>query len=310
MKAKCGDSIMTAKLTMGPILFHWEADKKRDFYFKIADESPVDTVYIGEVICSKRAPFFEAYYDEVADRLVRAGKTVVFSSLAEIMTLRERKMTKEICELDSFEIEANDSAALYHLRGKPHRVGQYFNTYNEETMAYMVSKGATHFSLLSELPAESIAILGEKAKKLKVGLEVQVYGRTGLALSARCYHARSHDRVKNNCKFICKNDPDGLDIKTLSGKPFLSINGIQTLSYSCLNLIQEIQEMISIGVTHFRLSPHNHDMIEISKIFYSVINKEKNYKEALEQLNKTRFSNIFSNGFYHKKAGYLWIKKN
>ena len=51
---------MTAELTLGPILFHWPADKKRDFYFQIADESPVDTVYIGEVICSKRSPFFES----------------------------------------------------------------------------------------------------------------------------------------------------------------------------------------------------------------------------------------------------------
>ncbi|MCB1784587.1 MAG: U32 family peptidase, partial [Alphaproteobacteria bacterium] len=77
-----------AQLTMGPILFHWPADKKRDFYFRIADEAPVDTVYIGEVVCSKRAPFFEAHCDEVAERLTKAGKKVVFSSLAEIMIPR------------------------------------------------------------------------------------------------------------------------------------------------------------------------------------------------------------------------------
>ena len=30
------------KLTLGPILFNWEADAWRDFYFRIADEARVD----------------------------------------------------------------------------------------------------------------------------------------------------------------------------------------------------------------------------------------------------------------------------
>ena len=38
---------MRANLTIGPLLFHWPAERKRDFYFRIADEAPVDTVYLG-----------------------------------------------------------------------------------------------------------------------------------------------------------------------------------------------------------------------------------------------------------------------
>lgn len=48
---------MSQKLTIGPIQFHWPASVWRDFYFRMADEAPVEKVYIGEVICSKRAPF-------------------------------------------------------------------------------------------------------------------------------------------------------------------------------------------------------------------------------------------------------------
>ena len=55
----------TAKLTLGPIPFHWEADRKLDFYARIADEAPVDTVYLGEVVCSKRSPFYDRHYPEV-----------------------------------------------------------------------------------------------------------------------------------------------------------------------------------------------------------------------------------------------------
>ena len=43
------------QLTMGPLLFHWAPDRIRDFYSRIADEAPVERVYLGEVVCGKRA---------------------------------------------------------------------------------------------------------------------------------------------------------------------------------------------------------------------------------------------------------------
>ena len=46
-------------LTLGPCLFNWKPETLRDFYFRIADEAPVTIVYLGEIICSKRAPLFE-----------------------------------------------------------------------------------------------------------------------------------------------------------------------------------------------------------------------------------------------------------
>ena len=40
MKAKPG----LTKLTLGPVLFNWAPEKWRDFYLRIADEAPVDSV--------------------------------------------------------------------------------------------------------------------------------------------------------------------------------------------------------------------------------------------------------------------------
>ena len=71
------------ELTLGPIAYHWPVEKKRDFYARIADEAPVGTVYLGEVICSKRAPFFERELPETIERLEQAGKRVVLCSLAD-----------------------------------------------------------------------------------------------------------------------------------------------------------------------------------------------------------------------------------
>ena len=48
-----------AKLTLGPVLFHWPAERMQDFYARIADEADIDIVYLGESVCSKRASFFD-----------------------------------------------------------------------------------------------------------------------------------------------------------------------------------------------------------------------------------------------------------
>lgn len=298
---------MESQLTIGPILFHWTADMRRDFYHRIADEAPVGTVYLGEVVCSKRAPFFEEEYADIADRLKRGGKTVVFSSLAEVMVMRERKMTEGLCSIDEFEVEANDASALYHLRGRPHRIGQYVNVYNEESLRKLVANGATHVAVPSELPKEALAKLSMAAKKLNIGLEVQVFGRTGLALSARCYHARAHGRVKDNCQFVCENDPDGMDLQTLGGQEFLSVNGVQTLSHGYLNLMQEMPEMQGMSITHFRLSPHTGDMVALTALFQNVMTGRMEAGAALEVLGKDDKSRSWSNGFYHHKEGYLWV---
>jgi O2-independent ubiquinone biosynthesis protein UbiV len=295
---------MQSSLTLGPILFHWPADQKRDFYARIADEAAVDTVYLGEVICSKRAPFFDKHYAEVAERLVRGGKKVVFSSLSEVMLKRERNMTAGFCDMQDAEIEINDSSALWHIDGRPHRIGPYMNVYNEDTMAYLAGRGATHFSLLPELPGKSVAVLAAQAQRLGVGLEVQIFGRVSLALSARCYHARAHGRIKDNCQFVCEEDPDGMPLTTLDGQDFLAVNGIQTLSHTYLNLAGELQDMQNMGVSHFRLVPHTQDMLAIAGIYRDALDGRISSEEAGRLLSQQNIAAPFSNGFWHGQAGH------
>jgi len=295
---------MDSKLTIGPHLFHWPVDQKRDFYNRIADEAPVDTVYLGEVICSKRAPFFDPHIDEVAQRLERGGKTVVISSLTEVMLKRERKAAADLALIEDREIEVNNTAELFHISGKPHRIGQYFNTYNEETMRVLAGKGANHFSLPVELPRESVRQLAECGNDLGTPVEVQVFGRTSLALSARCYHARAHGRHKDNCLFVCEKDADGMDLSTVSGQPFLTLNGIQTLSHSFLSLLPELAEMQAMGLRHFRLVPHSIDMVAVATIFRQTLDAEISPQEAKSQLDSLNFPAPVSNGFWYGKPGY------
>jgi collagenase-like PrtC family protease len=184
-------------------------------------------------------------------------------------------------------------------------VGQYLNTYNELSLAYLVKNGATHITVPVEMPAEALKVMGKTAKTMRVCLEVQVFGRMGLALSARCYHARAHGRVKDNCQFVCGQDPDGMALKTLTGQDFLCVNGIQTLSDSYLCLAHELHAMSKMGINHFRLSPHHVDMVGVARCFAEVLSGSTNPEEAENQLVAICGIREFTNGFYYGRAGNI-----
>jgi len=295
---------MAMKLTIGPIPFHWSNERRLDFYARIADEAPVDEVYLGEVICSKRAPFFEPHLEEVAARLQRAGKRVIFSSLTEVMLRRERQATEELCAMADREIEVNNAAGLASAGGRAHRIGPMMNVYNEETMRWLAGRGAAHFALPVEMPRASVAVMAETAGELGTGLEVQLFGRASLAVSARCYHARAHGRTKDSCQFVCEEDPDGMSLKTLDGQPFLTVNGIQTMSHSYINLIGELGDMQALGVTHGRLVPHSTDMVAVARAFRDVLDGRISPAEGQAALRALDLPAPFSNGFWHGVAGH------
>ncbi len=293
-----------AEVTLGPVLFNWAPERWRDFYFRIADEAPVATVTIGEAVCSKRAPLFDKHFDAVADRLEAAGKTVVLATLAEVFLPADRKLVTDITAQAARMVEVNDASALYHLKGRPHAIGPFMNVYNERTVAKLARGGAKNFCLPVEMPAGAIRALGERTQGLDVTFEVMVFGRMPLALSARCYHARVHGRTRNTCRYVCENDPDGMTLKTLEGQPFLAINGIQTLSYECLNLAGEVSELLSMGVSRLRLSPQDTDMVAVASIFRNLLDRNIAAGEAEAMLDEISLSMPFANGFYHRLPGH------
>ncbi|MFP4449430.1 MAG: U32 family peptidase [Rhodosalinus sp.] len=295
------------KLTLGPIAYHWPAETRRDFYARIADEAPVDEVYLGEVICSKRAPFHEADLPATIERLERAGKTVIVSSLAEVMLKRERKATADFAAMERPEIEVNNAAGLFERGNRPHRIGPFMNAYNEATIRWMAGQGATHVCLPPEMPAEAIAAAAEAAGALGLGVEVQVFGRASLAVSARCYHARSHGRTKDNCQFVCEEDPDGMPLSTRDDTPILRVNGIQTQSESYVDLLPETGRLIGDGVTHLRLMPQAADMVAVASVFRQVLDGALEVAEADARLAALCEGTGLANGFYHGTAGYRRI---
>lgn len=291
-------------ITLGPLLFNWPADRWSDFYARIADEAPVDRVCLGEVVCSKRLPFFIDRIPDAIERLHRAGKQVILSSLALVTLKRERQMCADLAASGGLEIEVNDLTMLAYLpRGRPFTVGPLINVYNEDTLAYLAKRGATRACLPPELPMPSIGILAQAAASRGVAPEVWAFGRVPLAISGRCYHARVHGLAKDNCQFVCGEDPDGLKVETLDGEDFLAINGVQTLSFTHCNLLGDLERLRAAGITSFRLSPHSGDMVAVTELFRRVLDGNLEGAEAVSRLAMMMPEATFANGFLAGACG-------
>lgn len=292
-------------LNLGPLLFHWPETQIRDFYFRVADDAPFDVVYVGEVVCLKRWPLIASYLPQIIERLRSAGKTVVRSMPALVTSDQEQAHTRDIIRDTETLIEVNDVGALAQLAGRAHTVGPFVNVYNEEAARFMAANGAVRIAPPYDLARGHLARLAEA---VPVELEVQVFGRLPLAISARCYHARVNSLSKDSCRYVCSRDPDGLPLRTLNEHGFLAINGVQTLSYAYVNLLREIPALLAMGVGHFRLSPHTADMVKIARVFRGLLDGRNDPAEAQCRLRRLLPpSALWCNGFYHGAAGASYM---
>lgn len=291
------------QLTVGPNQFFWDAAIWRDFYARIADEAPVDRVILGELICSKRLPFYQTHIPEAVERLVTAGKTVAMTTLALVTLKRERNLTAELMGM-GLEIEVSDLSALAHLpAGAAFSVGPLVNVYNEGTLRWLVKRGAGRICLPPELPLESIETL---VASTAAPIEVWGWGRLPLAISGRCYHARLHDRAKDNCQFVCAEDPDGRAVDTLDEQKFLAVNGVQTLSGSCANLAPQVPALRDAGIAGLRLSPQSHGFLEVCSLFRDLIDGRIGAEDLSAAALPTAPGGNYSDGFLTGNAGVAW----
>lgn len=295
------DGRSAPSLTLGPVLYLWDPAKWRDFYHRIADEADVDTVVIGEVVCSKRQHFHDSLLDGVIERLRSAGKTIRLASLALVTLDREANAAHGLAK-QHLEVEVGELSAHAAMAGKPHAVGPLVNVYNAATAKVLAARGARSICLPPELPITSIRTIVEGAPG--IGFEVFAFGRVPLAISARCAHARVKGNTKDNCKFVCGEDPDGLIVDTLDGQHFLALNGVQTMSSTIQCLVADLPELRAAGVTSFRLSPQVCDMVQVVRLFREVINGSLDAVEGFEILRGLFADAELSNGFVHGLPGH------
>ncbi len=134
-----------------------------------------------------------------------------------------------------------------------------------------------------------------------VAVEVWGHGRAPLAISGRCYHARLHDRAKDSCQFVCGEDPDGRDVDTLDGQPFLTVNGVQTLGRAVTSVAGQIGDLAAAGVASLRLSPHSGAFAEVAGAYAAALSGQgAGLASALETLMPQA---TFCDGFVAGRPG-------
>jgi collagenase-like PrtC family protease len=297
------------QITLGPLLYHWPPERQVDFYARIADEAPVDEVYLGELACAKRALFMAEHWVDVARRLEVGGKTVIWSMLAGVVDDKDRALVAEVASTHhGAEVEANEATALAALSGRPHRLGQMLGVYNEGALEALAKRGARHVCLPVEVHGEAVAAMGTAARTLGMGLEVQVFGRAPLALSARCFSARSVGRGRKGCRYACAESGDGADLKTLEGEDVFAISGPMVLSHGFLNLAEEVPTLATAGVTHIRLAPQAADMVAVAQAFRAVVGGQADAQEAENRLRAAGVEGPFANGFFYHRPGHAWVE--
>lgn len=292
-------------LTIGPNPFFWQAERVREFYTDLV-QSDATRVVLGEVVCSKRLPFWQAEIPQAVEALLAADKEVAITSLGLITLKRERKLTADLMDM-GLPIEVNDLSALYHLpKGVDFWVGPLVNVYNDSTLRFLAGRGATRVCLPPELPMAAVVELCAVGRDLGIAIEVWGHGRLPLAISGRCYHARLHDRAKDSCQFVCGEDPDGREVETLDDQKFLVVNGVQTLSYTTATVAAQIEELEAAGVAAVRLSPQIGDFSALVARYAERVSGRLSSAELIAHLKGFEPKMELSDGFLTGLFGAEW----
>lgn len=266
------------QLSLAPLSYFWPRATTLAFYEAVADW-PVDIVHVGETVCSKRRELRTVDWLGVAERLSAAGKTVVLSSLALIEAESEVGALRRLAADVRFLVEANDLSAVQVCReaGRPFVGGPTLNVYNHETLRLLQEDGLQRWVPGVEVGAAQITHL--RAAYAQAGwefpaLEVQVWGRQGLAYSARCFTARALDIAKDECGFRCIEFPDGLPLATREGEAFLRINGIQVQGDAPIDLAGSWDDLLALDVDVLRLVPQSPETTRVAA---------ERWREAIER---------------------------
>lgn len=255
------------RIALGPLTYYWPRERVLDFYAR-ALEWPVDIVYLGETVCSRRHELRLADWLEIAARFADSGREAVISTYELIETDADLRTMRSVVANGRFRVEANDMGAVQLLSGHgPFVAGPFLNVYNAASLEVLVECGATRWVAPVEMSSAGLRELIAQAPAIET--EVFAHGRLPLAVSARCFSARYHNLDKDHCGYRCIEDPAGMPLLTQDAEPFLVLNGVQTQSARVHDLLPWMGEAIAIGVGVFRLSPQHEGMEDVVAAFHA-----------------------------------------
>jgi collagenase-like PrtC family protease len=289
------------KLSLGPLLYYWPRAQVFSFYREIA-VAPVELVYLGEVVCSRRHELDFEDWHAIARALVAAGKEVVLSAPALTESEGDLKILRRVAANGEFPVEANDWGAVRVLAEREGWVaGPHLNVYNPQTLALLHELGARRW--VAPFEATRAVVAGALERRPE-GLQAELFshGRMPLAHSARCFTARRFNLQKESCEYRCLDFPDGMALDTREGAPFLAVNGVQTQSAAVYCLVDELSALRDAGVSILRVSPQAQGTVEVLRILRAAADRALSPYDARKALAAVSAGRLW-NGFWHGRPG-------
>jgi collagenase-like PrtC family protease len=298
------------RLTVGPVQYYWPRRALVDFYAGVAD-SPADTVVLGEVVCSRRHEMRTDDWIALGRDLAAAGKEVVLATQSLLESESDLRTMRRIAAQDEFLVEAGDASALRALAGRAFVLGPHVNVYSEPALREHAALGAVRWVAPVELGLDAVGRVNPRDARVRggpdgdvpIGTETFAFGRLPLAFSARCFTARHLHLAKDECAFRCIEHPDGLQLATGEGRPFLVLNGIQTQSAGQHCLVGEGTALRAAGVGRVRLSPVSQGFGEVLACFERTLNRGGDAVAARAELQALSLPGGLVDGFAHRRPG-------
>ncbi|WED23309.1 U32 family peptidase [Vibrio sp. JC009] len=285
------------KYALGPLLYFWPKQDVEAFYNK-AKASNADIIYLGESVCSKRREMKLPHWLDIAKELSSAGKQVVLSTMALLEAPSEVNAMKKYIDNGEFAIEANDVSAIQLAFEKkvPFVVGPAVNAYNAHTLKLFLKQGMTRWCMPVELSRDWLSNTLIQCEELdirnKFEVEVFSHGYLPLAYSARCFTARAENRPKDECETCCINYPTGLQVSSQEGQSVFNLNGIQTQSGYCYNLINDLKSMKGLV-----------DVVRLSPLGVETFSQLDSFRANEGGNNPVTIADRQCNGYWHQLAG-------
>ncbi|MBD0784820.1 U32 family peptidase [Vibrio sp. Y2-5] len=285
------------KYALGPLLYFWPKQDVEKFYQQ-AKESSADIIYLGETVCSKRREMKPQHWFDIAKELSSAGKQVVLSTMALFEAPSEINVLKKYIDNGDFAIEANDVSAIQmaHEKGIPFIVGPAVNTYNAYALQIFLKQGMTRWCMPVELSRDWLNNVLLQCEKIGIRnqFEVEVFshGYLPLAYSARCFTARAENRAKDECETCCIKYPTGIQVSSQEGQSVFNLNGIQTQSGYCYNLMNDLPSMEGLV-----------DVVRLSPLGVETFQHLNKFKQNEHGRHPTQLENQQCNGYWHQLAG-------
>jgi O2-independent ubiquinone biosynthesis protein UbiV len=293
------------KFSVGPVLTYWPRRTLTEFYAHVA-ESPAHTVYLGEIVCSRRHELKVDDWLALARDLAGAGKQVVLSGQALIESETELRALHRFTGSGEFLVEANDTAAALRMSGRAFVIGPHVNVYSGPALDEFAQLGAVRWVPPLELSLDAIAAVNPPGRTPPLETEVFAFGRLPLAFSARCFTARHYGRNRDECDFRCLDHPDGLVLKTQEGEPFLTLNGLQTQSARVQCLLAWREALADANVRRLRLSPSAQHFERVIDAFDRVFNHGADAEATLAELIDLGLPGAPADGYAHRHPGFEW----